>query len=175
MTCRIGQKDEREQRIANILLNTIIGFAETDLYRRVALLNHFGETYSALNCGMCDNFRQADKALADIIIPAQMFLSCVKRTGELFGAGYIIEVLRGKEPVRGRLEEEKVSLKTRVESGGWFDADLFAILRKNRKEIADRANLPPFTIFHDQTLKEMAFRLPQTREDLSSVYGVGTA
>jgi ATP-dependent DNA helicase RecQ len=85
------------------------------------------------------------------------------------------EVLRGKEPVRGRLEEKKVSLKTRVESGGRFDADLFAILRKNRKEIADRANLPPFTIFHDRTLKEMAFRLPQTREDLSQVYGVGTA
>ena len=233
----IGQKDEHEQRVANILLNTIIGFAETDLCRRVALLNYFGETYSAPNCGMCDNCRQADKELADITIPAQMFLSCVKRTGELFGAGHIIEVLResrsqkvltfgheklstygigkrysarqwrhlsrqfiqkglivqelehgslkltakawevlrGKEPVRGRLEEEKVSLKTRADSGGRFDADLFAILRKNRKEIADRANLPPFTIFHDRTLKEMAFRLPKTREDLSQVYGVGTA
>ena len=90
----IGQKDEHEQRVANILLNTIIGFAETDLCRRVSLLNYFGETYSAPNCGMCDNCRQADKELTDITIPAQMFLSCVKRTGERFGAGHIVEVLR---------------------------------------------------------------------------------
>jgi ATP-dependent DNA helicase RecQ len=66
----IGQKDEHEQRVANILLNTIIGFAETDLCRRVSLLNYFGETYSAPTCGMCDNCRQADKALADITIQA---------------------------------------------------------------------------------------------------------
>ena len=51
------------------------------------------------------------------------------------------DVLRGKEPVRGRLEEAKISLKTRAESDGRFDADLFAILRKKRKEIADGANL----------------------------------
>jgi len=38
------------------------------------------------------------------------------------------------------------------------DQDLFDILRKKRKEIADQANLPPFTIFHDRTLKEMALR-----------------
>ncbi|MBU3931517.1 MAG: DNA helicase RecQ [Pseudomonadota bacterium] len=233
----IGQKDEHEQRVANILLNTIIGFAETDLCRRVSLLNYFGEPYASPNCGMCDNCRQADKDLADITIPAQMFLSCVKRTGERFGAGHIVEVLResrsqkvltfgheklstygigkmysarqwrhlsrqfiqkglivqelehgslkltakawevlrGKEPVLGRLEEEKVSLKTQAESEGRFDADLFEILRKKRKEIADQANLPPFTIFHDRTLKEMASRLPQTREELSANYGVGAA
>jgi ATP-dependent DNA helicase RecQ len=85
------------------------------------------------------------------------------------------DVLRGKEPVRGRLEEAKISLKTRAETDGRFDADLFAIMRKRRKEIADAANLPPFTIFHDRTLKEMASRLPQTREELSQVYGVGAA
>jgi ATP-dependent DNA helicase RecQ len=84
-------------------------------------------------------------------------------------------VLRGKEPVRGRLEEEKVSLKTRAESDGRFDADLFEIMRKKRKEIADGVNLPPFTIFHDRTLKEMASRLPQTREELSQIYGIGAA
>ncbi len=33
----------------------------------------------------------------DVTIPAQKFLSCVKRTGEMFGATYIIDVLRGSQ------------------------------------------------------------------------------
>ncbi|MBW6486556.1 MAG: hypothetical protein K0B01_10460 [Syntrophobacterales bacterium] len=48
-------------------------------------------------CGMCDNCRmgEAESVLVDLTIPAQMFLSRVKRTGEIFGAGHIVDVLRG--------------------------------------------------------------------------------
>ncbi|MBU4372655.1 MAG: ATP-dependent DNA helicase [Syntrophaceae bacterium] len=46
---------------------------------------------------------------------------------------------------------------------------------EHEQRVANGANLPPFTIFHDRTLKEMASRLPQTREELSQVYGVGAA
>ena len=93
----IGQKTEQEQRTANILLSQLLGFAETDLCRRVPLLNYFGETDVPDRCGMCDNCRlgEEEKALVDLTIPAQMFLSCVKRTGEIFGAGHIVDVLRG--------------------------------------------------------------------------------
>jgi len=74
-----------------------MGFAETDLCRRVPLLNYFGETDVPDRCGMCDNCRlgEEEKDLVDLTIPAQMFLSCVKRTGEIFGAGHIVDVLRG--------------------------------------------------------------------------------
>ncbi len=73
-----------------------MGFAETDLCRRVPLLNYFGETYSAPTIAGCATTAgRQEKELADITIPAQMFLSCVKRTGEIFGAGHIVEVLRG--------------------------------------------------------------------------------
>ena len=93
----IGQKTEQEQRVANILLSQLLGFAETDLCRRVPLLSYFGETGVPERCGMCDNCQEGreEKALADLTIPAQMFLSCVKRTGEIFGAGHVVDVLRG--------------------------------------------------------------------------------
>ncbi|MCZ7671647.1 MAG: RecQ family ATP-dependent DNA helicase [Chloroflexi bacterium] len=59
------------------------------------LLNYFGEAYTVKNCDACDNCTSDDSNLVDVTIPAQKFLSCVKRTGELFGSSHIIDVLRG--------------------------------------------------------------------------------
>ncbi|MBN1828979.1 MAG: DNA helicase RecQ [Deltaproteobacteria bacterium] len=237
----IGQKTDQEQRVANILLNTLVGFAETDLCRRVPLLTYFGETFDLERCGMCDNCQTEQKDLVDMTVPAQMFLSCVKRTGEAFGAGHVIdvlrgsssqkvlkfrhdqlstygigtaysakqwrhmsrqwiqkrllmyeythgtlkltpkawEVLRGEETVMGKLEEAKKEkggvLRQRERELGDYDSVLFEALRKKRKEIAGLANIPPFAVFHDRTLKEMAFYCPRTRESLSALYGIGAA
>lgn len=91
----IDQKEEQEQRIANIHLNALVGFAETDQCRRIPLLAYFGETYQKEQCGMCDNCRRDRKALIDITIPAQKFLSCIRKTNQIFGAGHIADILRG--------------------------------------------------------------------------------
>jgi len=93
----IGQKEEREQRIARIHLSSILQFVESDMCRRKPLLDYFGEKYEGINCEMCDNCMDDKKDSVDITIPAQKFLSCVKRTGEIFGAGHIIDVLRGSK------------------------------------------------------------------------------
>jgi len=100
----IEQKTKQEQTVANILLNRLMGFAETDICRRVPLLNYFGETDVPDRCGMCDNCRTGrdEKELIDLTIPAQMFLSCVKRTDEIFGAGHIVNVLRGSNAQKVR-------------------------------------------------------------------------
>jgi len=50
---------------------------------------------------------------------------------------------------------------------------LFDELRAVRKALADRAKVPPFTIFHDATLREMCAKLPRTEEELLDVKGVG--
>ncbi len=75
----------------------MLGFCETNLCRRKPLLAYFGEEYCAETCDMCDNCLAgtAEENLADLTIPAQKFLSCVKRTGEYFGVTHIINVLRG--------------------------------------------------------------------------------
>ncbi|RZB31973.1 MAG: ATP-dependent DNA helicase RecQ [Desulfobacteraceae bacterium Eth-SRB1] len=86
-------------------------------------------------------------------------------------------VLNGKETFSGRIEEEqadeisgKVSGKDAMPE---HDRDLFDILRKKRKEIADAANVPPYVIFSDKTLIEMAAFFPQTKERLLEIHGIG--
>lgn len=54
-----------------------------------------------------------------------------------------------------------------------YDAALFERLRVKRKELADAAKVPAFTIFADKTLVEMATFFPQTRGSLLSISGVG--
>ncbi len=53
-------------------------------------------------CGHCDNCHAGQRPieLTDVTVAAQKFLSCVKRTGELFGAAHIIDVLRGSKSQR---------------------------------------------------------------------------
>jgi ATP-dependent DNA helicase RecQ len=54
-----------------------------------------------------------------------------------------------------------------------YDTDLFDVLRSMRKEIADRAGVPPFVIFHDRTLAELAAHRPESLDDLLEIHGVG--
>jgi len=93
----INQKDDHEQQVANIHLNSMLQFAETNGCRRIPLLTYFGEDYSTEKCDMCDNCLAGEKKRVDITIPAQKFLSCVKRADEIFGANHIIDVLRGSQ------------------------------------------------------------------------------
>ena len=58
-------------------------------------LEEIRKPFEADNCSNCDNCTSAPAALTDITIPAQKLLSCVKRTGEKFGAVHIADVLLG--------------------------------------------------------------------------------
>ncbi len=52
-------------------------------------------------------------------------------------------------------------------------SELFDRLRDVRLRLARERGVPPYVIFHDTTLREMAERRPKTFEDLHDVYGVG--
>ena len=93
----INQKQAPEQRVANLHLSALLRFAESQDCRRIPLLNYFAEDYAQKICNMCDNCLGEDKEQLDITIAAQKFLSCVKRTGENFGAHHIVDVLRGSK------------------------------------------------------------------------------
>ena len=58
-----------------------------------------------------------------------------------------------------------------VEAG--YDRDLFEQLRLWRKKIADEKGVPPYVIFSDLTLRQMAFYLPQSEDNFSRISGVG--
>ncbi len=55
-----------------------------------------------------------------------------------------------------------------------YDEELRSRLRKVRKELADERDVPPYSIFPDATLMEMAYFFPRESEKLMHIYGVGS-
>jgi ATP-dependent DNA helicase RecQ len=185
---------------------------------------------------MCDNCLAGEKEQVDITIPAQKFLSCVKRTGERFGAVHVIDVLlgsgnqkvlkyehqnvstygigkdltreqwlhisrqllqkgllskderygslrltasayeklRNRDKIEGVLKEAEPVREKKGKTGAIeHDQNLFEILRQKRKELADEAGFPPYVIFSDRTLVEMAAYYPMKESSLLKINGVG--
>ncbi|MFA6089841.1 MAG: HRDC domain-containing protein, partial [Candidatus Woesearchaeota archaeon] len=64
--------------------------------------------------------------------------------------------------------------KTKVSSGyAKFSRELFEVLRKLRKQIADKEKIPPYIVFSDVTLKGMASQYPQNFKSFLKISGVG--
>lgn len=230
----IDQKEGTDLEAANLHLNALVRFAETDVCRRIPLLEHFGEKYESENCGWCDNCRNGGGRQVEATVPAQKFLSCVKRTGERFGMTHVIDVLLGSQNQKvqrfghdqlstygigkeltkeqwlrlarqliqkGYLEQDerfgslRFTPKTSTllrRDGSFFavledeapaylperaepkhDERLFARLRELRKTLADQAGVPPYVIFSDKTLIEMATYYPASEASLGKMFGIG--
>jgi len=58
-------------------------------------------------------------------------------------------------------------------AAGVVDQGLFRLLKAERKAMADNLKLPPFVIFQDPSLEDMALKYPISIEELSNVHGVG--
>ena len=218
-------------------LEALGALVETPGCRRRLLLTHFGEAPPE-HCGNCDNCLGSGAASVDATELARKYLSAVFRTGQLFGAGYIEQVLTGRSGERtlmnghealsvwglvgveeaallkplgralvtrdalranehGGLEfgpaarailkgEEAVALlepAKRVRGarrrgqapvpGNPADTPLFEALRTRRRELAQEAGVPPYVIFHDSVLREMAARRPMSRAELGVLSGIG--
>ncbi len=87
------------------------------------------------------------------------------------GAAPSLALSRQKRPVRGR--EQKRSSRVEAEAWEGVDRDLFEALRALRLQIARARGVPPYVIFHDTTLRELARDRPQTLDALRTVKGVG--
>ena len=85
------------KRVDQIKLDALLGYAEAAGCRRQVLLNYFGEPSTP--CGNCDTCLTPPE-LWDATIASQKALSAVIRTGQRFGAGHIISVLRGERTPR---------------------------------------------------------------------------
>ena len=229
------KSDDDEKKAAVTQLNALVDYADTSGCRRIPLITYFGEEYTQAYCGMCDNCVSPEVHSDDITIPAQMFLSCVKRTGERFGAGHIIDILRGSkskkvnafnhqilstygigkehskdlwmklvrqfmkqklvlsdaetagvlkltekaynvmkgaESVKGSMHQDK---KINLSNSGAkeYDSGLFELLRAKRRELAALENVPPYIIFSDKTLFEIASLYPRSSEALLKIHGIG--
>ena len=209
------------------------------------LVEYFGERYAKPACGACDFCLGELEAIPEPVVMARKILSCVARVNQRFGAGHVINVLRGQAveavvsrghstlstfglirdasiaELRGYIEQltslgflrqtddgypvlrltaqglallkdaashsslslarQRVPEKTkpasraRHEGVSWegVDHELFDALRAVRLDIARERGVPPYVIFHDTTLREMARAKPRSEGDLRMVYGVG--
>ncbi len=235
-----SEADERYRRIERHKLDALVGWCESTVCRRKMLLNYFGEPYEG-PCNRCDNCLKPVEEW-DGTVPAMKVMSAIKRTGERFGAGHVIDVLLGNEtdkilryhheclPTFGvgtelssaawrgvirqlvaanllqvdvegygslMLTDEslavlrgsrKVSLrrvrktkrraktkKTRTVRvyDASTDRDLFEVLRNLRLEISRKQGVPPYAVFNDRTLIEMATARPRTLKAFGELHGVG--
>ncbi|ABA89619.1 ATP-dependent DNA helicase RecQ [Syntrophotalea carbinolica DSM 2380] len=230
--------NEEQNRIELHKLNAMASFAEALTCRRQVLLGYFGE-HATEDCGNCDICLQPPETY-DATEDARKALSCVYRVGQRFGAGHVIDVLRGtrnermlrlghdrlstygigadvsrdawgslvrqlvhrgylyqdvgnysvlrltekaRPLLRGeitlQLAKPRIKVKavkkpsSRSASEWSYDVALFDALRTLRKQIADHEHVPPFVVFSDATLAEMAARRPRDEAALLSVNGVG--
>ena len=239
-----SEADEARKRIEIRKLDTMLGYCELATCRRRSLLAYFGETPPE-RCGNCDNCLHPPESW-DATEAAQQALSCVYRTGQRFGVGYVIDVLRGKDDERiRRFRHDRLptfGIGADLDAGQWrsiirqlvardllsIDVDgygslrltpaarpvlrgeatvelrrdarapaqrrgaregrdrvraelrpenqaLFDALRARRRELAESQGVPPYVIFHDASLVEMAERQPRSLAEFAAIPGVGSA
>ncbi len=230
--------NEEQKRIELHKLNAMIGFAEALTCRRRVLLGYFGEPLEK-DCGNCDVCLNPPERY-DATVDVQKALSCVYRVGQRFGAGHVIDVLRGSDKkrirdlghhrlstygigkalsrdawgslirqlvhlhylkqdmanysvlklttsahpllrgeaslilARPRVKTKAVKKRGRKKFEGLdYDEDLFQALRVLRKRLAEEGKVPPYVIFGDATLVEMAAYRPTDERALLRINGVG--
>ncbi|MFO7583423.1 MAG: DNA helicase RecQ [Anaerolineales bacterium] len=82
--------------------------------------------------------------------------------------------LKSRAKIFGQLQEvEERAKKKDNKKELEYNHALFALLRAKRKQLADADGVPPYVIFSDRTLVEMAAYYPQSRESLLGISGVG--
>lgn len=230
-------EDEGEKQKARQKLKEMLDYCEISTCRRSYLLNYFGESFEG-DCNSCDICLGEHEEFDGTEI-SQKVLSAILKTGQRFGVGYIVQVLRGEnsKAVRARGHENlsvfgivtdfsdiqikkiiniliakkllakegleyptlavtqtgltflknreqinlpkvedasKVKSKRRNKGDLAFEQALFDKLRVLRKEIADIEGVPPFAIFGDKSLIEMAHYLPQDLVNFANISGVGS-
>ena len=88
-----SESGAERKRVERAKLDALLGYAEITTCRRQRLLAYFGEQLMQ-PCGNCDNCLQPAQTW-DGSVAAQKALSCVLRTGQRFGVGHLVAVLRG--------------------------------------------------------------------------------
>lgn len=89
-----GAAPEDRKRADHVRLNALLGLAESPVCRRIPLLGYFGEAVTE-GCGNCDLCRDPPPTF-DASVAAQKAFSAALRTEERFGAGHLVDILRGQ-------------------------------------------------------------------------------
>ncbi|MBN2653132.1 MAG: DNA helicase RecQ [Spirochaetales bacterium] len=162
-----------EQRFGIVHIIDIVRGANTEKIRKFD--HHNIKTYGARK----SYSKQYWSALADELIGQ----GCIFQNPDRFNALQLtekgVEVLYGRKDffmtkfVEPKSAAAKAVKKHQAKEVNPQAQALFEHLRAVRKEIADQKNLPPFVIFSNKTLKEMAEIAPRTEAELLTISGIG--
>lgn len=244
-------KTGTELEAAEKQLEAMNAFAQSRTCRRAMLLAHFGEKLSESEadscCDICASGTDIEEIDTDVTIPAQKLLSAILRTGEKFGASYVIDVLLGSRQKRildyGHNKLSVFGIGTEFSKHDWYQlvnllieagflkksadyqvlsltrdakdtlrergevrlpfvqhqdvsnvekkavrsnsykrfsdrSDITGLaimedLKEMRKKLAKEAEVPPYVIFGDRTLEDIAVKKPVALSQLTDIYGIG--
>jgi ATP-dependent DNA helicase RecQ len=111
---------DEQKRVERSKLDALLAWCETATCRRALLLKYFSEEATA--CGNCDTCLDPPQ-MWDGTVAAQKAMSAVLRTGQRFGAGHLIDILRGKatEKVQqfGHAELPTFGAGADLDDAGW--------------------------------------------------------
>jgi ATP-dependent DNA helicase RecQ len=82
-----------------------------------------------------------------------------------------ISFMMSEDHVYNSQEDESIITASKVSATA--DENLMGMLRDLRKKVAKKAGVPPFVVFQDPSLEDMALKYPITLEEMSNVHGVG--
>ena len=147
--------DVAEKKRATENLDRVLDYGNLTTCLRKFLLRYFHEEYKIINCANCDG------CIPQAPLPELSF----RAQSRSIPGGIDSELRRGIF-----VDKESKSRSTETTA---HDPELFELLRKARTEEASRLKVPPYIIFGDKTLREMAIHLPKTEADFLEISGVG--
>jgi ATP-dependent DNA helicase RecQ len=145
---------DRRRKAETSKLDSMQGYAYTSGCRRGFVLRYFGDPAAGKDCGGCDNCLGTHNASL--------------REKKAFGVPKPGEKKRSRTPVRSASPAEAVE---QIVTAG--DAALLERLKGLRTNIAREQKVPPYVVFADRTLAEMAVRRPKSMYALGEIHGVG--
>ncbi len=86
-----------------------------------------------------------------------------------------VEFLKNKDKLELQKPKEDIFVAKKNKQGEIdYNQELFGELRLLRKELAEKAGVPPFVVFGDTSLQEMAYYFPENKDSFLNISGVGT-
>ncbi len=119
----IQNDDPKQAAISQKKLQLMQEFCEHEGCRRQYLMQYFGEPFAAY-CGSCD-YCMSSLEEKDATVDAQKLLSAIVRTGERYGAGYVIDFIRGSasekiQPAHKELKTYGIGKHLKKEEWQWM-------------------------------------------------------
>ncbi len=122
--------------------------------------------------------KEKDKKYWRRVIDDLLAQDCIVQNVEHYSALELTpkgqQVLRGKKRFEV-IRQKEGGKKIKTAMTGDYSQKLFDQLRAQRQRLAQEEGVPPFVIFSDRTLREMALYFPDTPEQMAGISGVGAA